>query len=90
MATLNNVWDKLNNNELPKNNTFVIIYGNEYHGDLYTKQELLKNYKLILKRAFNQDVSVYFNGKIIRGIKNFNQKVTNKNVRYYQEIIKYV
>lgn len=68
---------------------YLVTYGNEYWGDAFTKEELIKNYKLVLKRAYNQDVTIFLNGKKIRSIINFNQKITNKNVRYYCEIKKY-
>lgn len=86
--TLWNVWGHIYDSKLP--NGYVVAYGNEYHGDHYkTKQEFLSNYKLILRRAFRQDVSIYYNGKQIRSIRNFNQKITNKTVQYTCEIIKY-
>jgi hypothetical protein len=88
MAHINDVWGKLFENKLPMDNKFIVAYGNEYHGDEWTKEELLKHYKLVLKRAFNTDISIYFNGKKIRSIINFNKKITDKQ-GYYQQVIKY-
>lgn len=84
---VNNIRDYIQDQKY--RNLYLVTYGNEYRGDAFTKNELIKNYKLILKRAYNQDVSIYLNGKIIRSIINFNQKISNKNVRYYCEIKKY-
>lgn len=85
--TIQNVWSKLD--QLPTDK-IVVAFGNEYHGKAYdSKEELLKNYRRILRIAVYQDCSIYVGGKLKRSLRNFNQKVTDKTVRYKYEVVKY-
>jgi hypothetical protein len=85
--TIYDVWSKLD--QLPKDK-IIVAFGNEYHGTTYdSKEELLKNYRRILKNAIYQDCSIYVGGELKRSLRNFNQKVTNKTVQYQYEVVKY-
>lgn len=70
-----NAWEAIFKNdghELPAGK-YVVAYGNSYHGYLFdTKEELIRNWRHCLKRAKFQDLALYFDKQLIRGVSNFN------------------
>lgn len=80
---IQNGWGKvfLNAEALPKDK-FIVLHGNEENGMAYTKDELIKNYRSNLRHCFSQDMSIYFNGKLIRSVRNFNATVLGKTVSW--------
>ncbi len=83
METLFNAWDKLyrNHDLLPKDK-FVVVGGNEECGTIYDKKELVKNWKKELRFGYHQDISLYYNGKLIRSVRNGNATILGKLVRW--------
>ena len=69
---------------------YLVLLGNQTYGELYnSKEELIKGWKRCLSMSRNQDMSLYFNGNLIRSVINFNKKVTNTNETYPCIYIKY-
>lgn len=71
------------------NGLYLVVYGCEYHGEALNKEDLIKQYRRILKRAYNQDVYIYFNGNKIRGLYNLDKKLLDKTTEITCEYKKY-
>jgi hypothetical protein len=86
-----NAWGKIfSNPELLPKDKFVVIGGNEEVGVAYTKQELITNWRKELRYAIAQDISIYYNGNIVRTVRNFNSTILGKSVRWSNGKAKFV
>jgi hypothetical protein len=74
------VWGKIFSEKgLPKDNKYVVAFGNSEWGESFdTKEEFVKAYRDLLYRCWFQDMSVYYNGKLIRSVRNYDAKITGK------------
>jgi hypothetical protein len=89
--TVYNAWGKIfSNPELLPKDMFVVIGGNEEVGVAYTKQELIDNWRKELRYAIAQDISIYYNGNIVRTVRNFNSTILGKKVLWQSGTTKFV
>jgi hypothetical protein len=79
-TSIQNVWSLIfSDNGLPQDNKFVVAFGNSNWGEQFdTKEEFVKAYRDLLYRCWFQDMSVYYNGKLIRSVLNYNAGVLGK------------
>ena len=78
-----NGWGKVfqDKEALPKNK-FIVLHGNEENAMAYTKEELIKHYRRNLRHCYNQDMCIYYNGKLIRSVRNYNSTVLGRTVKW--------
>ena len=77
---IKNVWVRIhgipNVEPLPKDNSFVVAWGNSETGRKYESiDKLKKDWKQCCKLGWRQSVNLYFNGELIRVVNFFNAKM---------------
>jgi hypothetical protein len=85
MIQIPNIWGQIfafkgsTQAPLPQDGKYIVVWGNSSWANQYdTKEELIKDWKDCLCRAWTQDISLYYNGELIRSVSNFNLKVTGQ------------
>jgi len=87
MITTYNIY-RIDKSKLP----YVIMFGNLEHGWVCTKDELKEFWGKAIRSSQNRhfgDVTLLYNGKLIRSINNANVKILDKEVRYKYNCNKY-
>lgn len=80
-TSIQRVWGLIySDNGLPQDNKYVVAFGNSEWGEQFdTKEEFIAAYRDLLYRCWFQDMSVYYNGQLIRSVLNYNAGILGKD-----------
>lgn len=71
---------------------YVAMFGNQVYGEVPNPNEPLKSFwrKQLERSKFRSgDVALYYNGKLIRSVNNMQERILNKDIRFYCSYAKF-